>query len=55
MLIVFVQTAKHLVLMVHFDDYELFHGINFKKTLKSPSQYCFALRVGAEVIWLCGY
>lgn len=38
------KTAKHLVLLVQFEEYELFHGINFKKTLKAPTQYCFALR-----------
>ena len=40
-----VQTAKHLVQLVQFIDYELYVGINFKKMLKAPSQYCFALRV----------
>lgn len=38
------KTAKHLVLLCHFDEYELFHGINFKKTLKAPTDFCFALR-----------
>lgn len=40
-----LQTAKHLVQLVQFEDYELYHGINFKKMLKAPTQYCFALRV----------
>ena len=44
--VVSLQTAKHLVLLCHFDEYELFHGINFKKTLKAPTDFCFALRVG---------
>lgn len=30
---------------MQFDEYELYHGINFKKMLKSPTPYCFALRV----------
>ena len=30
---------------MQFDEVELYHGINFKKTLKAPSQFCFSLRV----------
>ena len=39
------QGAKFLQLLVQFDEYELYHGINFKKMMKAPSQFCFALRV----------
>ena len=44
------QSAKHLVLLVQFDDYELYHGINFKKTLKAPTPFCFCLRVSPPPI-----
>lgn len=36
--------AKYLQLLVQFDEYELYHGINFKKVVKAPTQFCFALR-----------
>ena len=42
------QGAKFLQLLVQFDEYELYHGINFKKTLKAPTQFCFALRVSRQ-------
>lgn len=44
-----MQTAKHLVQLVQFEEYELYHGINFKKMLKAPTQYCFALRVSERM------
>jgi hypothetical protein len=35
---------KHLVKFVTFHDHDLYLGINFKKVLHSPSQYCFCLK-----------
>ena len=40
-----VQAIKHLVKFVTFDDHDLYTGVNFKKLLGAPSQYCFCLRV----------
>ena len=39
------QAPKHLVKFVTFHDHDLYLGINFKKVLHSPSQYCFCLKV----------
>ena len=36
--------------MIQFDVCELYHGINFKKTLKAPTQFCFALRVSPAAL-----
>ena len=42
------QGAKFLQLLVQFDEYELYHGINFKKVVKAPTGFCFALRVSCH-------
>ena len=42
-----LQAPKHLVKFVTFHDHDLYLGINFKKVLHSPSQYCFCLKVSA--------
>jgi hypothetical protein len=36
--------AKFLQLLVQFEEYELYHGINFKKVVKAPTEFCFGLR-----------
>ena len=43
------QTAKNLSLLVQFDEYELFRGLNFRKLLKAPTDHCFALRVSGVI------
>ena len=34
-------------MLVQFEDFDLYRGMNFKKMLKSPTDFCFALRVSS--------
>jgi amyloid beta A4 precursor protein-binding family B protein 1-interacting protein len=38
------MSADHLVKVVTFHDHDLYSGINFKKVLQAPSQFCFCLK-----------
>ena len=43
------QAIKHLVKFVTFEDHDLYTGVNFKKILGAPSQFCFCLKVRVYV------
>ena len=38
------KAIKHLVKFVTFEDHDLYTGVNFKKILGAPSQFCFCLK-----------
>jgi amyloid beta A4 precursor protein-binding family B protein 1-interacting protein len=38
------KTAQNLKLLVQFEDFDMYRGMNFKKMLKAPTDFCFAFR-----------
>lgn len=36
-------------MLVQFEDYDLYRGMNFKKMLKAPTDFCFGLRVSYQI------
>ena len=40
---------KDLVCLANLENVELFFGLDWKRKFKSPSDFCFALKVGQKM------
>ena len=45
----FFIVQKDLVCLAKFENVELFFGLGWKKKFKSPSDFCFALKVHSRI------
>ena len=41
---------KDLVCLANLENVELFFGLDWKRKFKSPSDFCFALKVGQKML-----